>query len=146
MENNRILFDDTVSVECILPNSVLQLLETSQPSKPSQASAVLSNTKSPKETAEETNETNPVCDRCPILTKRGYHCSPSIDTLQKYTEEELKKVDHFSIWVDQIGMIEWEEPVDLCGLDLDKLIIIEKENGSSVIEVSFILFPLLYRF
>lgn len=141
-----------MSIECILPNSIVQLIEASQPSQPSQVSptllpsAVLSNTKPPKETAEETSEINPACDRCPILTKQGYHCSPSIDTLQKYSEEELKKVDHFSIWVDRIGMIEWEEPVDLCGLDLDKLIIIEKENGSSVIEVTCVLFPLLYRF
>lgn len=52
----------------------------------------------------------------------------------------------FSIWVNGIGKIEWEEPVDLCNLNLDDLVIIEKQNGRSIIEVLFFIFCLIYRF
>lgn len=141
MEGNRILFDDTMSVECILTNSILQLIESSEASEASSGLPLTNSTSlplpvlSPKETAEETSESKPVCNGCPVFTKKGYQCNPSIETLQTYTEEELRHVKHFSIGVDGIGSIEWEEPVDLYGLDLDKLIIIEKDKGSSVIEV-----------
>lgn len=116
------------------PNSILQIIETSPSltSEPSQPSVE-------KETVEEVTEVKPeLTSIYPILTKKGYHCSPSIETLSKYVEEELKHVERFSIWVEDVGKIEWEEPVDLCGLNLDELVTIERQNGSSIIEVVFV--------
>ena len=74
-------------------------------------------------------ELGPSC--CPVLTKTGYHCRPTIECLACYTSDQLKKVEKFAIWVDNVGEIEWEEPVDLCGLNLDNLITIQQ----NVIEV-----------
>ena len=76
-------------------------------------------------------EPEPNPSRCPVLTKPGYHCRPTMDCLSCYTKDQLGKVERFAIWVDNVGEIEWEEPVDLCGLNLDKLITIQQ----NVIEV-----------
>lgn len=56
-----------------------------------------------------------------------------METLATFTEDELKQVNDFAIWVEQVGKIEWEEPVDLRGLNLDELVFIEKRS----IEVKF---------
>ena len=71
----------------------------------------------------------------PLLTKPGYVISPSLAELQTMSEEELSRVEHVSICVEEVGKVEWEEPVDLRGLDLDKLVCIERVNGCSQIEI-----------
>ena len=71
---------------------------------------------------------------CPVLTKPGYHCRPSIECLSCYSMEQLKNVKGFTIWVDNVGEIEWEEDVDLRELNLDNLITIQQ----NVIEVGLV--------
>ena len=72
----------------------------------------------------------------PTLTKPGYEITPSLATLNAMNEEALSHVDKVSICVEGVGKVEWEEPVDLRGLDLDALVSIEKVNGCAQIEIS----------
>lgn len=72
----------------------------------------------------------------PTLTKPGYEITPSLATLNAMDEEALSHVDKVSICVEGVGKVEWEEPVDLRGLDLDALVSIEKVNGCAQIEIS----------
>lgn len=72
----------------------------------------------------------------PTLTKSGYEITPSLATLNAMDEEALSHVDKVSICVEGVGKVEWEEPVDLRGLDLDALVSIEKVNGCAQIEIS----------
>ena len=60
----------------------------------------------------------------PRLTKEGYKCIPSIIELSRKTKDELKKVEGFKIF-NQYGEVEFMEPVNLIGLDLDNQITIE---------------------
>jgi len=60
----------------------------------------------------------------PKLTKVGYKCNPSILELSRKTEEELKKVEGFRIF-NKYGEVEFMEPVNLLGLNLDEQITIE---------------------
>ena len=61
----------------------------------------------------------------PKLTKIGYKCYPSISELSQKSSEELKKVEKFKIF-NKHGEVEFKEPVNLLGVNLDKEIIIEK--------------------
>ena len=61
----------------------------------------------------------------PKLTKNGYKCSPSIFELSQKSSKELKKVENFKIF-NNFGEVEFKEPVNLLGVDLDKEITIKK--------------------
>ena len=61
----------------------------------------------------------------PKLTKEGYKCSPSILQLSRKTAKELRKVSGFKIY-NKYGEVEFKEPVNLLGLNLDNQIVIEK--------------------
>ena len=61
----------------------------------------------------------------PKLTKTGYECIPSIYELCRKTCEELKKIENFKIF-NLFGKIEFQEPINLLGVDLDKEVTIEK--------------------
>ena len=61
----------------------------------------------------------------PKLTKEGYKCSPSILELSRKTADELRKVSGFKIY-NKYGEVEFKEPVNLLGLNLDNQIVIEK--------------------
>ena len=61
----------------------------------------------------------------PKLTKTGYECIPSIYELCRKTCEELKKIENFKIF-NLFGEIEFQEPINLLGVDLDKEVTIEK--------------------
>ena len=60
----------------------------------------------------------------PILTKEGYKCSPSIMELSRKTASELRNVENFKIF-NKYGEVEFKEPVNLLGLNLDNQVIIE---------------------
>ena len=61
----------------------------------------------------------------PKLEKIGYKCYPSISELSQKSPEELKKVKNFKIF-NKYGEVEFKEPVNLLGVNLDKEITIEK--------------------
>ena len=64
-------------------------------------------------------------DLVPKLTKEGYKCSPSILELSRKTANELRNVSGFKIY-NKYGEVEFKEPVNLLGLNLDNQITIEK--------------------
>ena len=61
----------------------------------------------------------------PKLTKLGYECSPSIMKLSRKTASELRNVENFKIF-NKYGEVEFKEPVNLLGLNLDDQVTIEK--------------------
>jgi hypothetical protein len=64
-------------------------------------------------------------DLVPKLTKEGYKCNPSILELSRKTANELRNVSGFKIY-NKYGEVEFKEPVNLLGLNLDNQITIEK--------------------
>ena len=62
----------------------------------------------------------------PKLDKPGYKCIPSISELQNKTAEELKRVNNFKIY-NEYGEVEFKEPVNLLGVNLNDEIKIEKD-------------------
>ena len=62
----------------------------------------------------------------PKLDKPGYNCIPSISQLQNKTLEELKNVKDFIIY-NKYGQVEFKEPINLIGVNLNEEIDIEKD-------------------
>ena len=62
----------------------------------------------------------------PKLDKPGYKCIPSISELQNKSIEELKKVNNFKIY-NKYGEVEFKEPINLLGIDLNEEIDIGKD-------------------
>ena len=60
----------------------------------------------------------------PKLTKEGYKCIPSILELSRKTKDELSKIEGFKVY-NKFGEVEFMEPVNLLGLNLDEQITIE---------------------
>lgn len=65
----------------------------------------------------------------PSLSKRGYRTCPDIASLATWTERELSAVPNFAVARFDgdrlVGVIEWEDEVDLRGVDLDRVVSIE---------------------
>ena len=81
-------------------------------------------TKINKETYVNENKLVPI-DLVPKLTKDGYKCSPSIMELSRKTASELRNVENFRIF-NKYGQVEFKEPVNLLGLNLDNQVTIER--------------------
>ena len=62
----------------------------------------------------------------PKLDKPGYKCIPSISDLKNKTSEELKNVKNFKIY-NKYGEVEFKEPINLLGVNLNNEIIIENK-------------------
>jgi hypothetical protein len=62
----------------------------------------------------------------PKLDKLGYKCEPSIIELCRKTCEELKSISNFKIY-NQFGEVEFKEPVNLLGVNLNNEVTIEKD-------------------
>ena len=60
----------------------------------------------------------------PKFDKPGYKCIPSISDLQNKSLEELKKVNNFKIY-NKYGEVEFKEPINLVGVNLNEEIKIE---------------------
>jgi len=61
----------------------------------------------------------------PKLDKQGYKCVPSISELKNKTFEELKNINNFKIH-NKYGEVEFKEPINLIGVNLNDEVIIEK--------------------
>ena len=59
------------------------------------------------------------------MDKQGYECIPSISELKNKTSEELKKINNFKIY-NKYGEVEFKEPINLIGVNLNDEVIIEK--------------------
>ena len=64
----------------------------------------------------------------PTLTSEGYWTSPDMSILKNLSDSELSKVENFAICRDKYGKIEWNGTTDVRGLDLDKLVRIDKKE------------------
>ena len=64
----------------------------------------------------------------PKLTAEGYSMSPSIEQLEECLNatETARAVDNFSVSSEAYGRVKWLEPVDIRGLDLDKIVSFEQ--------------------
>jgi nuclear pore complex protein Nup98-Nup96 len=67
----------------------------------------------------------------PTLSKKGYTCTPSIQELQSMLPEDLAAVPGFSVERPGVGMIEWEGAVDVRGVNLDTLVLIDDDPQSA---------------
>ena len=71
---------------------------------------------------------DPVAPNPPSLTLEGYWTSPDMSILKNLSDSELSKVENFAICRDKYGKIEWNGTTDVRGLDLDKLVRIDKKE------------------
>jgi len=58
----------------------------------------------------------------PKLSRPGYYMIPSLEELQKLSEDELKNVSDFTVGLIDIGMVRFLGKTDVTGVDLDKII------------------------
>ena len=58
----------------------------------------------------------------PILTKPGYYTIPDALTMEKMTDEELSKVEDFTVGCTDIGQVQWLSLTDVRNLDLDSIV------------------------
>ena len=77
-----------------------------------------------KNTINEKEEELVPLELVPILTKEGYKCNPSITELSRKSKEELTKIEGFKIY-NKYGEVEFQEPINLLGINLDEEITIE---------------------
>ena len=89
-----------------------------------QSYSVIQNNNYKENNNNKENELVPL-ELVPKLSKEGYGCSPSLVELGRKTKEELKKVEGFKIY-NKYGEVEFKEPVDLLGVNLDDQINIEQ--------------------
>ena len=89
-----------------------------------QSYSVIQNNNYKENINNKENELVPL-ELVPKLSKEGYGCSPSLVELGRKTKEELKKVEGFKIY-NKYGEVEFKEPVDLLGVNLDDQINIEQ--------------------
>jgi nuclear pore complex protein Nup98-Nup96 len=66
----------------------------------------------------------------PKLSKEGYICSPSIETMESLDPGDLAALPNFSVSRPGVGKVEWEGAVDVRGANLDKVVVIEPKSVS----------------
>jgi len=66
----------------------------------------------------------------PKLTAEGYSMSPTLEQMERMLErggqDALAAIDNFSISNETFGRVKWLEPVDVRGLDLNKIVLFEQ--------------------
>jgi nuclear pore complex protein Nup98-Nup96 len=66
----------------------------------------------------------------PKLTKPGYTVYPSIAELEAMSEADLAAVTGFTVERSQYGSVAWDGAVDVRGVDIDSVVVIESKNVS----------------
>ena len=131
MFKNHLLLNPEACIQQICSSDSLLHVVTQSP---------LKNPETPAETPAETPtvvESKPAhpASIWPILTKPHYELSPSLNELSIMSENALHAVKNVKISMKAVGSIEWEEPVDLCGLNLDMLVTFIIEDGYPSVSV-----------
>ena len=66
----------------------------------------------------------------PKLTGKGYSMNPTVEQMERMFERNgdaaLAAIDNFSVSNEAYGRVKWLEPVDVRGLDLDKIVSFEQ--------------------
>ena len=75
---------------------------------------------SAKKKTKKKSELAPV-EKLPILTNTEYKINPDLKAISRMTLEELEQIDNFSI-SNKNGKIEFEETIDLTGVNLDQIV------------------------
>ena len=127
MLKNHLLLDPEARIQQICSSDSLLHVVTQSP---------LKNPETPAETPTvvESKPARPA-SIWPILTKPHYELSPSLNELSIMNESALHAVKNVKISMKAVGSIEWEEPVDLCGLNLDMLVTFIIEDGYPSVSV-----------
>ena len=155
MNGGQVLLDDSRKLASIQPLHILQIIESQTPLSTTAPPPTLHTPNSPPPSPLPSSLPSTVLDPtrmlslpgsssissssskaglAPRLTKPGYVCSPSIEELRQLLDEELRSVT-FSVKVRGVAKIRWLEPVDLRGLDLDRILDIGKENDIPYVDV-----------
>jgi len=66
----------------------------------------------------------------PKLTKSGYNVYPSITELEAMSEADLAAVTGFKVERPGYGSVAWDGAVDVRGVDIDTVVVIESKNVS----------------
>ncbi|KAL7549274.1 hypothetical protein ACHAWF_012551 [Thalassiosira exigua] len=66
----------------------------------------------------------------PRLTKPGYNVCPSISELESMSEADLAAVTGFKVERPGYGSVAWDGAVDVRGVDIDSVVVIERKNVS----------------
>jgi nuclear pore complex protein Nup98-Nup96 len=66
----------------------------------------------------------------PKLTAEGYSMSPTLEQMERMLErngqDALAAIDNFSVSNETFGRVKWLEPVDVRGLNLNKIVLFEQ--------------------
>jgi nuclear pore complex protein Nup98-Nup96 len=120
--NKMSLLVDSASSEGPKSSSKSKLLVAPKPIKfPIKPDSPSSSCSPPKSSVKQINV------HAPILTKKGYDCHPSIQELQRMTDDELGSVKNFVIFRPGLGQIKWEGQTDVRDLNLDEIVVIENK-------------------
>lgn len=75
-------------------------------------------------------------DYFPILRRPGYYMKPSHFDMQSMSEEEVAHIQNFTVGNEGAGEITWEGETNVCSLNLDDRIIVDRDlNGISYIQL-----------
>ncbi|OWZ12711.1 hypothetical protein PHMEG_00014086 [Phytophthora megakarya] len=75
-----------------------------------------------------TNRIFPASPSCPMLKNKDYYTIPSYERLQDMTDDELSRVEKFTVGCRGLGAVEWIGKTDVRELDLDELVYFEKKE------------------
>jgi hypothetical protein len=87
--------------------------------------SVSSSTNEKPKTSQNLPSINPIISKeeiLPKLTRPGYFMIPSLEELQKLSEEELRNVNDFTVGLVDTGVVRFLGKTDVTGVDLDKII------------------------
>ena len=75
-------------------------------------------------------------DYFPILHRSGYYMIPSHYDMVSLSKDEVSHIDHFTVGKEGAGEIIWEGETNVCYLNLDDRIVIDRDlNGFPFVEV-----------
>ena len=101
--------------------------------KPSPAAAALyreATTEEPDPVTSPTPRASVATGLVPTLTLDGYESSPSVAELSAMSEGDLAAVTNFTVRRPGYGEVAWEGAVDVRGIDLDKVVLINPRDVS----------------
>jgi hypothetical protein len=66
--------------------------------------------------------------RPPTLKRPEYHTKPPMERLETISQQALQAVKDFTVIREGVGKIQWEGETDVSGIDLDKIVDIQKKS------------------
>lgn len=136
MFKNCLLLDPETPIQQLVSNGALLQVVTQSPLEDIDLSSDEQSSKQSEAIPSSSSASSAsAVPNLPILTKPHYELVPSLNELAMMSEKELHEVKNVKISMKSVGSIEWEKPVDLCGLNLDVLIAFIIEDGYPSVSV-----------